>query len=203
MLPPDGKEGVGVRVKLFQVVRDMHQRHHGEHHPLVPFGEVGQKFLGAASQGKMVRRVRRKAPTRCGLGEKSEMASSETYLSAFPSERQIEQRRADSNAFRWYPGIDLDERVPDHSTISQLRRRKPGFRKVFRRLFEEVVRQCVEKGLVSGKLMATDPHLCESERVPRFRASGRGAGGAWGLLERLDTYEEEGLAELERQTGKR
>lgn len=32
----------------------------------------------------MVRRVRRKAPARCGLGEKSEMISSETYLSAFP-----------------------------------------------------------------------------------------------------------------------
>ena len=31
----------------------------------------------------MVRRVRRKAPARCGLGEKSEMISSETYLSAF------------------------------------------------------------------------------------------------------------------------
>ena len=50
MLPPDGKEGVGVRVKLFQVVRDMHQRHHGEHHPLLPFGEVGQKFLGTTPE---------------------------------------------------------------------------------------------------------------------------------------------------------
>lgn len=46
--------------------------------------------------------------------------------------------------------------MPDHSTISQLRRRKPRFRKVFRRLFEEVVRQCIEKGLVSGWLVATD-----------------------------------------------
>jgi hypothetical protein len=73
--------------------------------------QSGTLKWGAASQGKMVRRVRRKAPARCGLGEKSEMASSETYLSAFPPERQIEQRCADSNAFRWYLGIDLDERV--------------------------------------------------------------------------------------------
>ena len=78
------------------------------------------------------------------------------FLYGIPSERQIEQRCADSNAFRWYLGIDLDERVPDHSTISQLRRRKPAFRKVFRRLFEEVVRQCVEKDLVSGRLAVTD-----------------------------------------------
>lgn len=92
------------------------------------------------------------------------------FLYGIPSERQIEQRCADSSAFRWHLGIDLDERIPDHSTISHLRRRKPTFRKVFRRLFEEVVRQCVEKGLVGGKLMATDStHV----KASASRASGR------------------------------
>ena len=57
---------------------------------------------------------------------------------------------------RWYLGLDLFDRVPDHSTISQLRRRKPSFREVFRRLFEEVVRQCIEKGLVSGRVVGAD-----------------------------------------------
>lgn len=78
------------------------------------------------------------------------------YLYGIPSERQIEERCKDSNAFRWYLGIDLDERVPDHSTISQLRRRKPSFRKVFRRLFERVAQQCIDMGLASGRLAATD-----------------------------------------------
>ena len=59
-------------------------------------------------------------------------------------------------ALRWYLGLDLFDRVPDHSTISQLRRRKPTFRKVFRRLFEEVVEQCIAKGLASGRLVGTD-----------------------------------------------
>ena len=114
------------------------------------------------------------------------------FLYGIPSERQIEQRCADSNAFRWYLGIDLDERVPDHSTISQLQRRKPAFRKVFRRLFEEVVRQCVEKGLVSGRLAVTDStHV----KTNTSRASEQAievleeAGNYWKLL---DTYEEEG-----------
>lgn len=40
------------------------------------------------------------------------------YLYGIPSERQIEERISDSIALRWYLGIDLDERVPDHSTIS-------------------------------------------------------------------------------------
>lgn len=78
------------------------------------------------------------------------------FLYGIPSERQIEQRIQTDVALRWYLGLDLFERVPDHSTISQMRRRKPSFRKVFRRLFEEVVRQCVENGLVSGRVVVTD-----------------------------------------------
>ena len=78
------------------------------------------------------------------------------FLYGIPSERQIEQRLQTDIALRWYLGLDLFDRVPDHSTISQLRRRKPAFRRVFRRLFEEVVRQCIEKGLVSGRVVGTD-----------------------------------------------
>ena len=78
------------------------------------------------------------------------------YLYGIPSERQIEQRIQTDMALRWYLGLDVFDRVPDHSTISQLRRRKPSFRKVFRRLFEKVVEQCIQKGLVSGRLVATD-----------------------------------------------
>src|SRR5699024_12084753 len=41
------------------------------------------------------------------------------YLYGIPSERQIEQRIQTDVALRWYLGIDLLERVPDHSTISR------------------------------------------------------------------------------------
>lgn len=125
------------------------------------------------------------------------------FLYGIPSERQIERRVQTDIALRWYLGLDLFDRVPDHSTISQLRRRKPSFRKVFRRLFEEVVGQCVEKGLVSGRVIGTDStHV----RANASRASeelvevAEEAGVYW---ERLDDYEEEGLEKLERRTGKR
>ena len=78
------------------------------------------------------------------------------FLYGIPSERQIERRIQTDIALRWYLGLDLFDRVPDHSTISQLRRRKPSFHRVFRQLFEEVVRQCIEKGLVSGRVVGTD-----------------------------------------------
>ena len=125
------------------------------------------------------------------------------FLYGIPSERQIERRVQTDNALRWYLGLDLFDRVPDHSTVSQLRRRKPSFRKVFRRLFEEVVGQCIEKGLVSGRVVGADStHV----RANASRASeelvevAEEAGVYW---ERLDDYEEEGLEELERRTGKR
>ena len=46
------------------------------------------------------------------------------FLYGIPSERQIEQRIQTDVAMRWYLELDLFDRVPDHSTISQLRRRK-------------------------------------------------------------------------------
>ena len=125
------------------------------------------------------------------------------FLYGIPSERQIEQRIQTDIALRWYLGLDLFDRAPDHSTISQLRRRKPSFRKVFRRLFEEVVRQCVEKGLVSGRVVGTDStHV----RANASRASEdlvevvEEAGVYW---EKLDAYEEEGLERLATKIGKR
>ena len=53
------------------------------------------------------------------------------FLYGIPSERQIERRVQTDIALRWYLGLDLFDRVPDHSTVSQLRRRKPSFRKGF------------------------------------------------------------------------
>ena len=125
------------------------------------------------------------------------------FLYGIPSERQIEQRVQTDVALRWYLGLDLFDRVPDHSTISQLRRRKPSFRKVFRRLFEEVVRQCVAAGLVSGRLAVTDSTHVKanaSQASEELVEMPEEAGVYW---ERLDAYEEEGLEELERRTGRR
>ena len=129
------------------------------------------------------------------------------FLYAIPSERQIELRIQTDVALRWYLGLDLFERVPDHSTISQLRRRKPKFRKIFRRLFEEVVQQCIEKGLVSGRLVATDStHVrANASRASEVLVEMTEEPGAY--YDRLDAYEEEGLKRLpprkRRRQGKR
>ena len=125
------------------------------------------------------------------------------FLYGIPSERQIEQRIQTDVALRWYLGLDLFDRVPDHSTISQLRRRKPAFRKVFRRLFEEVVRQCIEKGLVSGRVVATDSTHVKANASLASEEIVEVAESPAAYWERLDAYEQEAAEELYRKCGRK
>ena len=103
-------------------------------------------------------------------------------------------------ALRWYLGLNLLDRVPDHSTISQLRRRKPSFRKVFRRLFEEVVEQCVRKGLANGRLVATDSTHMKANASPASEHLVEAVQKPGAYWEWLDAYEEDALEELDRRT---
>jgi transposase len=78
------------------------------------------------------------------------------YLYDIISERRIEKEIHVNIAYRWFLKYDLDETIPDHSTISQLRRRKFKDTELFREIFDEVVRRCMEAGLVNGELLLTD-----------------------------------------------
>ena len=78
------------------------------------------------------------------------------YLYGIYSERRLETEVQVNIAYRWFLGLDLDERVPDHSTFSQLRRRKFKDSSLFQEIFDEVVRRCMEAGLVDGELLLTD-----------------------------------------------
>ena len=76
------------------------------------------------------------------------------YLNNITSDRTLIRFCADSLSVRLYLGYDLDENLPWHSTIS--RTRKLYGEEVFLALFQEVLRLCVEKGMVSGKRQAVD-----------------------------------------------
>jgi len=61
------------------------------------------------------------------------------YLYGIESERQIERDIEDRVSFRWFLGLNLSDKAPDHSTISQLRKRKFNGTDLFRRIFERVL----------------------------------------------------------------
>src|SRR5436305_2721568 len=70
------------------------------------------------------------------------------------SERLLMQLVADKLSVRWYVGYNLDEPLPDHSSLTRIRERYGV--EVFRRFFEVIVEQCQAAGLVWGNELYFD-----------------------------------------------
>jgi len=60
-------------------------------------------------------------------------------------------------AIRWFAGFELDEELPDHSTLSKLRKRWGV--EVFRRVFRRSVKACIDAGLVDAETVHVDATL--------------------------------------------
>jgi transposase len=94
------------------------------------------------------------------------------------SERLLMRQVADRLSVRWYLGYDLDESLPDHSTLSKIRQRY-GL-SVFRRFFESIVEQCQQAKLVWGKELYFDSTQVNANAdldslAPRFAIEAREA----------------------------
>ncbi len=76
------------------------------------------------------------------------------FFEGIRSERKLIEIASLNLAHRWYLGYNLDEPLPDHSSLSKIRTRL-GL-PVFRRFFETIVEQCVQAGLVWGKELIFD-----------------------------------------------
>jgi transposase len=76
------------------------------------------------------------------------------------SERQLMEVAADRLSVRWFLGYDLNEPLPDHSSLTRIRERY-GLQ-TFRRFFERIVELCVGAGLVWGKELYFDATRVEA-----------------------------------------
>ena len=72
------------------------------------------------------------------------------------SVRQTVKEVQTNLAYRWFLGLGIDEKVPDHSTISQAYRRRFHDNDVFQEIFEDIVRQAEAHGFISGRILITD-----------------------------------------------
>jgi transposase len=66
-------------------------------------------------------------------------------------------------AYRWFCRLDLDDKVPGHSTLSVNRYGRFRDSDLFRHLFEAVVRACMDAGLVKGEGFAVDASVMEAD----------------------------------------
>src|SRR5512135_740894 len=85
------------------------------------------------------------------------------FFEGIRSERLLMRHADDRLSVRWYLGYDLDEPLPDHSSLTRIRTR----------YFEAIVDQCQQAGLVWGKDLYADATKVQanaalSSMKPRF-----------------------------------
>ena len=85
------------------------------------------------------------------------------YCYGLRSERQLCEEVELHLAYRWFCCLDLDDKVPDHSTFSVNRHGRFRASDVFRQLFEAVVRARMNAGLIKGEGFAVDASVLEAD----------------------------------------
>lgn len=91
------------------------------------------------------------------------------YLYGIRSERQIIREIQVNVAYRWFLGFSLTDKIPNACTISQNRRRRFSGTTVSQDIFDNIVIQAINAGLVDGKTLYTDStHLKANANKNKF-----------------------------------
>ncbi len=98
-------------------------------------------------------------------------------------------------AYRWFCRLDLDDKVPDHSTFSVNRHGRFRDSDILRHAFEAVVRACMDAGLVKGEGFAVDASVIEAD-ASRYHGKAPDEIG-WAEPERQTRAVKEYLAALD------
>jgi len=85
------------------------------------------------------------------------------YCMGIRSERRLCEEVHLNLAYRWFCGLGLDGKVPDHSTFSKNRHGRFRESNVLRHLFETVVARCMNEGLVGAEGFAVDASLIAAD----------------------------------------
>jgi len=78
------------------------------------------------------------------------------YLYGITSERRLCREVQLNLGYRWFCGLTLEDKVPDHSTFSKNRYGRFFESGLFRGLFQAVVQQAQKHGLVKGQHLTVD-----------------------------------------------
>jgi transposase len=115
------------------------------------------------------------------------------YCFGIRSERRLCEEVHLNLAYRWFCRLGLEGDVPDHSTFSKNRHGRFRESDLLRRVFETVVRRCIEEGLVGGEGFAVDGSLIRADANRQ-----RGVeGDRWAAPEKSSRAVEEYLAVLD------
>ena len=79
------------------------------------------------------------------------------FLLGIVRDRKLLREAQVNLAIRWFAGYRLDERLPDHSSLTRIRQRWGEQR--FREMFDRTVRCCVAAGIARGEVVHVDATL--------------------------------------------
>jgi len=81
------------------------------------------------------------------------------YVFAIRSERAICREVQVNLAYRWFCGLSIEDRIPDHSAFTRARNERFRDSDILRRVFERVVEACIAADLVGAEGFAVDASL--------------------------------------------
>jgi transposase len=126
------------------------------------------------------------------------------FFEGLDSERGIAWRLADSLTLRQFLGIGLDERTPDHVTISRTRRLIDA--ETHRRIFNWVLERLARSGLLKGKTIGVDSTTLEANAAMKSivrRDTGESYSAYLKRLAEAEGIDAKGAAALLRMDRKR
>jgi transposase len=85
------------------------------------------------------------------------------YVFAIRSERALCREVQVNLAYRWFCGLGIEDKIPDHSVFSRARNERFHDHDVFRNVFERIVGVCIAAGLVGGEGFAVDASLIQAD----------------------------------------
>ena len=85
------------------------------------------------------------------------------YVFAIRSERALCREIQVNLAYRWFCGLSIEDKLPDHSAFSRARNERFRDGDLFRQVFERVVSACIDADLVGGKGFAVDASLIAAD----------------------------------------
>ncbi|NOT72591.1 MAG: transposase [Hyphomicrobium sp.] len=85
------------------------------------------------------------------------------YVFAIRSERALCREVQLNLAYRWFCGLGIEDKIPDHSAFTRARNERFRENDIFRQVFERVVAACIKADLVGGIGFAVDASLIAAD----------------------------------------
>ena len=83
------------------------------------------------------------------------------FFQGIVHDRKLMREAQVNIAIRWFAGYRLDERLPDHSSLTKIRQRWGSER--FKKIFQKTLHCCIDAGLVSGETVHIDATLIRAD----------------------------------------